>query len=60
MGLRSAQDNENTSVRIRSLENRYPFLVIRSAAERSDLRFRKPFVEMFLDRGVMGLRPTEG
>ena len=29
-------------------------------AERRDLRFREPFVEMFFDRVVMGLRPTQG
>ena len=29
-------------------------------AERRDLRFRRPFLEMFFDRGIMGLRPTQG
>jgi hypothetical protein len=29
----------------------------RSAAQRRDLRFSGPFLEMFFDRGVMGLRP---
>ena len=29
-------------------------------AERRDLRFRGPFVEMFFDRVVMGLRSTQG
>src|ERR1035438_8615559 len=32
----------------------------RSEAERRDLRFRRPIVEMFFDRAVMGLRPTQG
>jgi hypothetical protein len=32
----------------------------RSEAERRDLRFRGPFLEMFFDRVVMGLRPTQG
>jgi hypothetical protein len=30
--------------------NRYPFLVIPTEAERRDLRFRGPFLEMFFDR----------
>jgi hypothetical protein len=25
-----------------------------------DLQFRGPFLEMFFDRGIMGLRPTQG
>ena len=29
-------------------------------AQWRDLRFSGPFLEMFFDRGVMGLRPTQG
>ena len=32
----------------------------RSAAQWRDLRFSGPFLEMFFDRGVMGLWPTQG
>ena len=32
----------------------------RSAAQWRDLRFGGPFVEMFFDRGITGLRPTQG
>jgi len=29
-------------------------------AKPRDLQFRGPFLEMFFDRGIMGLRPTQG
>ncbi len=32
----------------------------RSAAQWRDLRFSCPFLEIFFDRGIMGLRPTQG
>ena len=32
----------------------------RSAAQWRDLRFSGPFLEMFFDRGIMGLWPTQG
>jgi hypothetical protein len=31
-----------------------------SRAQPRDLQFRGPFLEMFFDRVVMGLRPTQG
>ena len=56
---------KNASVQQPLSMNRRPLLVIPSAADLSqrawrDLRFRGPFVGMFFDRGVLGLRSTQG
>jgi hypothetical protein len=47
-GLRPTQGDEKR-LGHRSLSHRYPFLVIPTEAERRDLRFRGPFLEMFFD-----------
>jgi hypothetical protein len=56
MGLRPTQGNEKHSVRhLLSMEPLpFPCHPDRSAAERRDLRFRKPFVDMFVDRSEPG------
>jgi hypothetical protein len=51
MGLRPTQGNERRlGPASTPLWNRYPYLVIPTGAKRRDLRFRRPFVEMFFDR----------
>jgi hypothetical protein len=59
MGLRPTQDNEKRLDPASTLHGTVT-LSLSSRPERRDLRFRGPFVEMFFDRGVMGLLPTQG
>jgi hypothetical protein len=59
MGLRPTQGNEKHSVRhpLSMEPSPFPCHPDRSVAERRDLRFRGPFVEMFFDRAYPDFLP---
>jgi hypothetical protein len=59
MGLRPTQGDEKRLGPATTLYEPSPS-PLSSRAKPRDLQFRGPFVEMFFDRGVMGLRPTQG
>jgi hypothetical protein len=62
MGLRPTQGDEKRLLfsNYSPWKRRPPLCHLdRSAAEWRDLRFDGPFLGMFFDRGIMGLRPTQ-
>jgi hypothetical protein len=62
MGLRPTEEDENGSCSDYCPSKHRPPLCHpdRSAAQWRDLRLNGPFLEVFFDRGIMGLRPTQG
>jgi hypothetical protein len=60
MGLRPIQGNEKRLSFQQLLSMEAPPSPLSSRAKPRDLRFSGPLLDMFFDRGIMGLRPTQG